>query len=302
MMIIILVLILNLFLPYAYAAGYDFQSAECIGGYEDPNASGTCTECPEGKASGDYYWKVYNNQANECIDVPVTCGPGQFIFAYSGGYFYCNDAQQDQYCPNGKCLYDQRNSGYNGVNYCPNSGSLPPSNEILINDAEANVISSLGASTYSEYVYVNYNSFDEFTTVDTAGAIMCTTDPTVADPTHHCPPGTGNWGSGVVDGNSNSFASNLGWSLSNYGCYNCTAGTYQSGTFATGSVSCTKCPSGEYSPERATECLTGVCAAGYGYTTSATSPVYTSELHACYACDAGYYNDGTNLECQQCPG
>ena len=93
MKIIILVLILNLFLPYAYAA-YDFQSADCIGGYEDPNADGVCTECPEGKASGNYDWKVYNNQANECIDVPITCGPGQLLNSYSGGYFYCADAQQ----------------------------------------------------------------------------------------------------------------------------------------------------------------------------------------------------------------
>ena len=173
-MIIILVLILNLFLPYTYAA-YDFQSADCIGGYEDPNADGVCTECPEGKASGDYYWKVYNNQANECIDVPITCGPGQLISAYSGGYFYCSDAYQGQYCPNGKCLNDQR-SGYNnnGANYCPSSFyNQPPSDAILINDAQANVfISPLGGDTYTANSYYSYTN-DPFTTVDTTGAIMC---------------------------------------------------------------------------------------------------------------------------------
>jgi len=299
MMIIILVLILNLFLPYAYAA-YDFQSADCIGGYEDPNADGVCTECPEGKASGDYYWKVYNNQANECIDVPITCGPGQLISAYSGGYFYCNDAQQGQYCPNGKCLYDQRSSGYNGANLCPSFYSYPPSDHILINDAEANVFissqTSVGSTGYTYSATVQYSYTDDvFTTVDTAGAIMCT-----ASDTLFCPPGAGNWGSGVVDGNGNSLASNLGFYSVGDGCYNCTAGTFQSGISASGLLTCTLCSNGQYSPERATECLTGVCAAGYGYTTSTS--VYTSELHACYACDAGYYNDGTNLECQQCPG
>ena len=44
--LIVLALICNV------KAAYNYNSADCIAGYEDPNATGTCTECPEGK----YYY------------------------------------------------------------------------------------------------------------------------------------------------------------------------------------------------------------------------------------------------------
>jgi len=299
-MVILVLILLSLFLPFIDAA------TACIGGYEGPDANGLCTECPVGKASGDASWKTYTVGSNKCVDVPTTCGPGQFIYAYSGGYFYCSNAYQNQYCPNGRCLVDSRNGYQTGMNYCPGPNSYPPSNDILMNDAESstflNKVSPNAQPTNTEGVYYNSDS-----SLNTGGAIMCT-EPN----TNHCPPGTGNWGSGVDNGvsptssptyksiiseNPNFINNGVGQS----GCYNCTAGTFQSGTIGSGSTLCRTCGPNEYSPARATSCTTNTCAAGYGYVTPSTV-TYENELHACTACDAGYYNDGTFLECRQCPG
>ena len=294
MMVILVLILLSLFLPFIDAA------TACIGGYEGPDANGLCTECPVGKASGDANWKAYTVVSNKCVDVPTTCGPGQFIWAYSGGYFYCSNANQGQYCPNGRCLVDSRNGYQSGINYCPGQFSYPPSNDILMNDAESstnpqNKVSPNQQFTDSEFVYYNSDN-----SLNTGGAVMCT-----ASDTHHCPPGTGHWGSGVDDGQGNTIISNNPNFFNNYvgtsGCYNCSAGTFQSGTVGSGSKLCQTCGPNQYSPARATSCTTNTCAAGYGYVAPSTH-TYENELHACKECDAGYYNDGTFLECRQCPG
>lgn len=309
MMVILVLILLSLFLPFIDAA------TACIGGYEGPDANGLCTECPVGKASGDANWKFTVN-SDKCVDVPTTCGPGQFIYAYSGGYFYCSNAYQGQYCPNGRCLVDSRNGYQSGANYCPGPYSDPRSDEILINDAEPsnnnfpdNVYVSPNPSNTpinAQYTYSEVVVYSSDSSLNTGGAIMCT-EPN----TDHCPPGTGNWGSGVDNGvptSSPSYRSIitdnpnfLNSGVGQVGCYNCTAGTFQSGFVGTGRTFCQTCGPNQYSPARATSCTTNTCAAGYGYVAPSTH-TYENELHACKACDAGYYNDGTFLACRQCPG
>lgn len=189
LIIVVLALIHNI------SAAYNYNSAECIGGYEDPNATGTCTECPEGKASGDSSWKKsYYQDSNSCIEVPYTCGPGQVLTAYSGGYYYCGNAPKYSYCPNGKCLYDCRFGYCTGQNYCPSQYSSPASNSLKINNVQPlsnnNKISPSNSYTSTE----TYDPYISGTYTSTDGAVMCTTSDTA-----YCSPGSGFFYSGVID-------------------------------------------------------------------------------------------------------
>ena len=285
LIIVVLALIHNI------SAAYNINSAECIGGYEDPNASGTCTECPEGKVSGDSYWKKsYYQDSNSCIEVPYTCGPGQVLTAYSGGYYYCGNAPKYSYCPNGKCLYDCRFGYCTGQNYCPSQYSSPASNSSKINNAQPlsnnNKISPSNSYTSTE----TYDPYISGTYTSTDGAVMCTTSDTA-----YCSPGSGFFYSGVIDMTGSTLFTPTA------GCYNCTAGTFQPGVFGDNGAgkTCTKCPTNTFSGPRASSCGS-TCPAGYGFV-SAYSGAALNEMKACVACEAGYYNDGTSIPCKQCP-
>ena len=260
-------------------------ATDCIGGYEGPDANGLCTECPAGKVSGNAERKQYDGTTS-CLPTALTCGPGQYALTT---YFHCQNAEVGTYCPSGKCTIDYNYHGApQGDNSCPYGEytepyasydwrSLPPQVQSLF--------TSMGSGS---------------------GAVMCT-----ASDTQLCPSGTGSWGSGVVikgdityKGESigdRSFRSFFYPTTSNpAGCYNCTAGTYQSGRSSTGSLNCALCPEGKYSPAMASECVSNACPEGFGYST-VLYPFFTSEERACKPCAAGYYNDGSHLECQECP-
>ena len=314
-LVIILLVLISLLLPYN-----DALRADCVGGYEDANADGTCSECPSGKASGNQEWKDITN-TQLCTDVPMTCGAGQILNVYSGGYYYCQNAPNNEYCLNGRCIVDWRYSNYKlGQNDCPSPYTRPKHNELLITDTESSsdpknkVSSSSSGYTYTEPAFSYYDSVT-YKSYDTTGAVMCTAEDgsnaanvnNANRNTWYCPPGTGTWGSGVyLKSNPTTkmrdyiFTYNSG-SFKDWGCYNCTAGTYQSGTIATGSRECQPCASNSYSPTRAVACTANKCAAGYGFVTK-TTYTYSTEEQECTACKAGYYNDGTFLECRQCPG
>ena len=287
MMIIIFILsisILSTIIPNSKAA------TDCIGGYEGPDTNGLCNECPAGKASGNAARKQYDGN-NDCFPVAISCGPGQFL-QLNMGNIYCSNAEQGKYCPNGKCLNDQwsSNGAPSGANTCPYGTHTEQSPNEQSPNVDWNLVPPQVQSIY-------YSSF---------GAIMCT-----GSDTQFCPSGTGSFGSGVIIKGDATYKgqSIADRSLRSFfyppssnpaGCYNCTAGTYQSGKSSTGSLHCALCPPGKYSPAMASECATNACPAGFGYS-NVVNLIFTSEERACKPCAAGFYNDGSHLECQECP-
>lgn len=285
MMIIIFILAISILSAISKAATVD-----CIGGFEGPDTNGLCHECPVGKVSGNAERKEYDG--NDCLHITIICGPGQFV--YHGMYGMassCMNAWQDQYCPNGRCLYEPSGQySSNGANSCPYETYTEQNPNNVDWQSVPPQVQSLFSSTGS----------------GSNGAIRCTG----AD-TQFCPSGTGSYGSGVI---IKGDATYKGQSIADQsfrsffypidsnpaGCYNCTAGTYQSGTSSTGSLHCALCPPGKYSPAMASECATNACPAGFGYSNVVNS-FFTSEERACKPCAAGFYNDGSHIECQECP-
>lgn len=263
-------------------------ATDCIGGYEGPDASGLCTECPAGKVSGSAERKQYDGTTS-CLPLAVTCGPGQYAYQQYNS-FYCQNAELGSYCPNGKCFrrYQWSSDGPLGVSSCPYGEYTEASTNYdwtLLPPQISSLFASMGYGT---------------------GAVICT-----ASDTQFCPSGAGSLGSGVViKGDTTykgasigdrSFRSFFYPTTSNpAGCYSCTAGTYQSGRSSTGSLNCALCPEGKYSPAVASECVSSACPGGFGYST-VVYPFFTSEERACKPCAAGYYSDGGHLECQECP-
>jgi hypothetical protein len=77
-------------------------------------------------------------------------------------------------------------------------------------------------------------------------------------------------------------------------CTTCSAGTYSS----EGSSICSSCSTGEFSPEGSSNCSTS-CPAGEGVLSDSSSA--SPSAQQCGSCNAGYYNDGTSIDCAPCP-